>query len=74
MAKGTFKRKPKRPSQKRGGGGKMNTCLKRAQRATMRWLEEDEKFSKFSKNPRAPALPPGVTGRQKHLMLQEKPQ
>ena len=47
MSKGTYKRKPKRPSQRRGGGSKMNTGLKRAQRATMRRLLPNETAAQF---------------------------
>ena len=36
MAKGTYRRKARKPAQRRGGGSKLNTCLKRAQRSTIR--------------------------------------
>ena len=36
MTKGIYKRKARRVGKRRGGGSKMNTCLKRAQRATIR--------------------------------------
>ena len=36
MAKGIYKRKARRVGRRRGGGSKMNTSCKRAQRATIR--------------------------------------
>lgn len=42
MAKGIYKRKARRVGKRRGGGSKMNTCCKRAQRATVRALLPNE--------------------------------
>ena len=54
MSKGTYKRKARKPGHRRGRGSKMNTGLKRAQRASARrpLIHPDT------------ALPPGKPSRQ----------
>ena len=49
MTKGIYKRKSRRPKQRFGRGSKMGTCLKRAQRATIRAMLPNETAAQMRK-------------------------